>query len=723
MTKYLNRIPVLFFLCIVSLNLQAQVQTNFLDQLAEKFQKYCQQYPREEIYVHTDREAYVAGEDIWLEAYLVDRQSLRPSNESNIAYLEVLNTENRPVVQKRIKLYNGFGSGQITLPDTLSSGTFTIRAYTNWMKNFLPGNCFLKTVSIFNALNNSSFSQKSIQATSQRELKSGTPENLSLTGFSVSVINLTADSVALEVRSDRNFRSKEGNLFYLFVQTRGNIDLRTPLNISSDITRIILSKRDLTPGINDAVIFSSSGKLLAERLIYTTNKEMKNLTLNSSGKYSIRDKITVDISLKGIPDSASGISNLSISVAPAKAGSFPDIGNYLVLGSEFGPQPGASGITEFKGLSEDNLNGMLSSLKSNWIDWDLIRSGNWPVLKYERETTSHFLYGRLINNNSKAPDPDRYLFLSIPGKNAIFEYSMTDSNGEFKFAVPVDDQLRDLIIQPEETEQKDVIKQESSFSEKYADTFSSHDTSTATFPDVISRMKVNYQIGKIYKSEDTAREAPPRMFVNKSTRFYGKPDIELKMDNYIKLPVMQEVFFELMPGVFLKSKKSKYEITLSDPVENRVYERPPLLFVDGVVVNDASVIANLDPELVDRIDAVREKYFVGDYMFYGLVNVITKAGNFSNVALPDYVVRTLYRVTDPVKLFKSPAYPDTESKQSRIPDFRNTLYWNPSVKADMNGNAKVEFWSSDFASDFEIVVEGMTADGNPLCSRKIISVK
>ena len=32
----------------------------------------------------------------------------------------------------------------------------------------------------------------------------------------------------------------------------------------------------------------------------------------------------------------------------------------------------------------------------------------------------------------------------------------------------------------------------------------------------------------------------------KPLRFYGKPDIELIMADYIKLPVMNEVFFELV---------------------------------------------------------------------------------------------------------------------------------------------------------------------------------
>jgi hypothetical protein len=218
-------------------------------------------------------------------------------------------------------------------------------------------------------------------------------------------------------------------------------------------------------------------------------------------------------------------------------------------------------------------------------------------------------------------------------------------------------------------------------------------------------------------------KSSPVVFTGGSKRFYGKPDIELVMDDYIKLPVMQEVFFELMPGVFLKKKKSGYEITIADPVENRIYDKPPVLFIDGVVVNDPNIIANLDPELVEKIDAIKSRYFVGEYLFYGLVNVITRAGDFSNFTLPDYAVRLPYRITEPVKSFSSPDYSTQEKKKSRIPDFRNTLYWNSSAISDDRNKSTIEFWSGDIASSYQISIQGITGDGEWVSFKKIIKVE
>jgi hypothetical protein len=311
----------------------------------------------------------------------------------------------------------------------------------------------------------------------------------------------------------------------------------------------------------------------------------------------------------------------------------------------------------------------------------------------------------------------------MPGKNATFQYALTDKNGDFTFTLPLDETIKDLIIQPEEIGRNNSIKIETLFSDKYDEVVAINEVSEKEVSGNISKLAINYQVMKIYGSVDIPEESLPVAFTGGSKRFYGKPDIELIMDDYIKLPVMQEVFFELIPGIFLRQRKSEYEISILDPVDDRIYDKPPGLFVDGVVINDPAIIANLDPELVEKIDAIKSRYFVGDYMFYGLVNVITRAGDFSSVTLPDYAVRLPYRVTEAVSSFSSPDYSSQEKRQSHIPDFRNTLYWNPSVKPDEEGKARIEFWSSDFRSDFEINIQGVSGDGDFVSFKKIIKVK
>jgi hypothetical protein len=80
------------------------------------------------------------------------------------------------------------------------------------------------------------------------------------------------------------------------------------------------------------------------------------------------------------------------------------------------------------------------------------------------------------------------------------------------------------------------------------------------------------------------------------------------------------------------------------------------------------------------------------------------------------MVRMSYRIIDPVPSFTSPDYSSVFRRESTIPDFRNTLYWNPDMKQGKNGMVTTEFWTSDIVSDYLIRLEGFTPGG------KIVSI-
>jgi hypothetical protein len=109
---------------------------------------------REKIFVHTDKDFYLAGEILWFKLYVVEAASHRPIDLSKLAYVEVLSKEQRPVLQGKIALSDGAGNGSFQLPFSIHSGNYIVRAYTNWMKNAGPQLYFEKTITIFNSLKN-----------------------------------------------------------------------------------------------------------------------------------------------------------------------------------------------------------------------------------------------------------------------------------------------------------------------------------------------------------------------------------------------------------------------------------------------------------------------------------------------------------------------------------------------------------------------------------------
>jgi hypothetical protein len=99
------------------------------------FQEYAAKGLQEKIYIHLDRPDHLTGEILWFKLYCVDAMLHRPSGLSRVAYAEILDKENKAVLQTKVELNDGYGSGSFFVPATLPTGTYLLRAYTNLMKN------------------------------------------------------------------------------------------------------------------------------------------------------------------------------------------------------------------------------------------------------------------------------------------------------------------------------------------------------------------------------------------------------------------------------------------------------------------------------------------------------------------------------------------------------------------------------------------------------------
>src|SRR5215217_8013645 len=145
--RAMNFFSFLFFFLVA---LRGKSQTETLTILKKNFQTYNSKFLQEKMYVHTDKQLYMAGEILWFKTYLVDALSNKPLALSKVAYVEVLDKDNKPVAQAKIALNNGGGDGSFHFPLTLSSGNYKLRAYTNWMKNFDARLFFEKVITIIN---------------------------------------------------------------------------------------------------------------------------------------------------------------------------------------------------------------------------------------------------------------------------------------------------------------------------------------------------------------------------------------------------------------------------------------------------------------------------------------------------------------------------------------------------------------------------------------------
>jgi len=140
---------VSFLVCVFAHQSYGQTE---LSPVQSKLFTYTKTQLPEKVFLHTDKTVYTAGETIWFKVYVVDGVFHKPLPASKIAYIELLDKSNAPVLRAKISLNEKGGAGSFQLPFGLSSGHYTIRGYTNWMKNMDASAFFEEQLTIVNTL-------------------------------------------------------------------------------------------------------------------------------------------------------------------------------------------------------------------------------------------------------------------------------------------------------------------------------------------------------------------------------------------------------------------------------------------------------------------------------------------------------------------------------------------------------------------------------------------
>jgi len=103
--------------------------------------------PIEKLYLQTDKDNYIQGDTIWFKGYLVNADYLTPANRSGLLYVELDDVNNAYVARMLVPLESGLTWGNIALKESdVPPGSYTLRAYTNWMRNFGEDYIFKKQV-------------------------------------------------------------------------------------------------------------------------------------------------------------------------------------------------------------------------------------------------------------------------------------------------------------------------------------------------------------------------------------------------------------------------------------------------------------------------------------------------------------------------------------------------------------------------------------------------
>ena len=198
-------------------------------------------------------------------------------------------------------------------------------------------------------------------------------------------------------------------------------------------------------------------------------------------------------------------------------------------------------------------------------------------------------------------------------------------------------------------------------------------------------------------------EHPYTQPAHDTVAFYGQPRKQYLLDDYTRFPTLEDVLREYVPGVQVRLRRDGFHYMVMDRPNQTIFHDNPMTLLGGVPIFNLNQLMRLDPLKVRKLDVVTGRYYHGPLTYNGVVSFTTYQGNLGGYQLPAQALLESYEGLQGQREFYAPRYETAPQQQSRLPDFRNLLYWNPSVQLAANQPRTLDFYTSDQAGRYVIV--------------------
>jgi hypothetical protein len=547
-------------------------------------------------------------------------------------------------------------------------------------------------------------------------------------------MNYKADGNYLLFTLTRNLKTIGTQSFILRASHKG-IELFNSKIMMSEFQHAQKLFKGLFPlGISKVTLFDSQNRVVAERVVFVRNNNEKTIGINFNNReYKTREKVEIDIESL-LPDNDTITSTLSVAVVHedyfSSTGNSQTIESYLLLDSELkgSIESPASCFIDGQNISGDeklDLIMMVNGWRSYyWNDLENYRGKelpNWADIGLS-------LNGNVIKMWGKKPVVGGKVVLGPFSNGFLFEESATDNNGDFSFNNLY---LKDSALIMINAETKNGIKRtDIKLNPQFnLDPFISTDFIKNYCPDINIPMKfyrTNYyrqlteseyenRLGNILLDE--IEIAGIRQESDGHFRLYGAADVSLTItdDDQHYISVLDYLDGKV-PGVTV----------FGEEIRIRSASKNPLLVVDGINT-DWESIKNIPIGDIDKIEILKSGYSqaaFGSQGGDGVISILTKMGRgdweyeFKRIIHGRITPRV--RGFQQARQFYSPKY-TIENINNPKPDYRPTLLWNPKVKVE-NGEATIEFYTSDNLAKYRVIVEGISKNGKICLATSLLTV-
>ncbi|MDH6534401.1 hypothetical protein D0T51_04025 [Parabacteroides sp. 52] len=489
----------------------------------------------------------------------------------------------------------------------------------------------------------------------------------------------------------------------------------------------LFPKDSLPQGILHVLLLNESRDILNERLLFgRKDDETPHLQINTDReKYATREKITLSFALRDTKDKPLP-AHLSVAITDDKAVN-PDstvtIQSTLLLTSEL------KGYIENPGYyfnhpsaqTDEALDHLMMTQAWRRYDIPKVLHGEMTYPRFMPETGPS-ISGRAIGLVSSKGVKNSQVSLLSP-RDTLFALLDVDDTGRFNFTGYEYADSTTMYFQAYTKKGTDRLRlkvDRDTFPViKSLETVSQlkRDKKVELFSDTIKRSDRYdlFGVRVIDLPEVTAtafnkkEEKPLSIYTISATQIITQEEIERYHQPNL------EMALSYMPGV---REAGRYHVILTGGAKG-----PALTMLDGMRVDelDLTMITMETVKQVEIIAPYKATIFGSTAADCGVVNIITRYDRPSYAILNAEVLTPL-GVQKPVE-FYTPLYDSEIQKRRPEMDYRTTICWKPDVWLDTEGNAFLDFYTSDaFPTSYTVIVEGITPDGQLIRSLKQIDM-
>lgn len=542
-------------------------------------------------------------------------------------------------------------------------------------------------------------------------------------GLMLTINNDSLPKASVRIEANKACFAQNRDKDYMLLIYSGGVATSVTTKLDSNVISLDIAKRHLHTGVATVTLFSPGGEPMCERLFFVQNYDQLTLDIKSDKTvYATRGKVNISLLAKNRSDSVT-MGHFSVSVVDEGKVSVNEneegtiLSNLLLTSDLKGEveQPNYY-FTNTGDSTRSNLDLVMLTRGYRRFEWRPLLDNAYPALTYQPEKmleitgTAKMLGGRALSKGTVS------LIAPFSGHGVLS--TVTNSKGNFSFTNMVYIDSAKFILQAVNAKGSNNTMLTYNADKPAPVTLYQQPQSVVADTAMNAYMKNNQKqrkqlytqgliSGKMLREVKINARKRDDNYRTQSLAGAGHADQVLHSKD-IGYGMLRDNLNGKLRGVVFVGPTPYLELSFMDHLGGKA--KAMLVIVDGIEGAPLPISAD-EVETVEVLKYASASIY-GMNSAGGVLVITTKLQqgkelkDITSKGILPITVRGFYKARE----FYSPKY--ESATDNKLADLRTTIYWNPEILTDKDGNAQFEFYNANAKGSYRVVMEGIDSEGN-----------